>query len=65
MLDLAPTFDGDVKSLSNFINTIDDMYTLIEQTNSSEITKKNEMLTLKNKIRGVAAQSLWPLVEPS
>lgn len=58
LLELIPCFDGDIKTLSNFISTVDEIIVLVNQTNPSEITKKLVILTLKNKIKGKAAQCL-------
>lgn len=58
LLYLIPYFDGDIKTLPNFITTVDDIISIINQSAPSEITKKLVILTLKNKIKGKAAQCL-------
>lgn len=51
-------FRWDIKTLTNFVNTVDDVVTLINQNNPNEMTAKLTILALKNNIKRNAAQCI-------
>ena len=55
-LEIIPNFDGNVKTLSDFLTSTEEVINILNQTNPSEITKSFILLTIKKKIVGSAKE---------
>lgn len=48
--EMIPTYDGDIKTLSNFIKTIDETYLILDELNLSTVQKLYSFNLIKNKL---------------